>query len=280
MRATLLIASSLLLLAAVPALAAEPESGSVSPSAPTTEWSGTSGGYGINIVNVGLGAAGEPMICEAPFCDTYALDVAEGGLSLAISVTSTDSSITILEVHKPDGSFSRADGIEPEGADPDYTTTLKFKKPEKGAWTVKIQSNAPGGTDPYTGIAQMTVPEPPPAEAPLAPGGETPAQQQPPASTAPTLSIGAMKVKARKVNRRRRLKLTLESTGPVRSLSAVLKRGSKVVGKGRRASLEGRGTITLKLSRRLKPGRYNVRVVGKTDSGSTLNAGAPLRVAR
>ena len=266
---------------AVPAaFAATPENGTISAAQPKVEWSGTSGGYGITAANILLTTAGQKMICEAPFCDTFTLDVADGGIDMTLAVTSEQSAITTVEVEKPDGSWEYQNGIEPEGTEEDFTTKFRFKKAAKGTWIVRTMSNADAGLDPYSAVAQLIVPG---AAVPAAPAPVTPATPGEPAPAAPapaSLTVAKPgKLSARKLNRARSLTASVAATGPVTGVTAVLKSGKKVVGKGSLASLNGTKKLKLKLTRKLKPGRYVLSVLGKS-AGSTVGGGVPVKIAR
>ena len=277
-RASRLVLISLLSALAVPAaFAATPETGTISTAQPRVEWSGTSGGYGITAANILITTAGERMICEAPFCDTFTLEVAEGGVDMTVAVTSEQSDITTVEVEKPDGSWEYTNGIEPEGTEPDHTTKFRFKKAAKGTWIVRIMSNANAGTDPYVGVAELLLPA---AAAPAPPAPAAPGEPGEPAAPVSLTVAKPGTLSARKLNRARSLKASVTSSGPVTDVTAVLKYGRKVVGKGALASLNGTRKLKLKLTRRLKPGRYVLAVLGKAESGSTVGGGVPVKIRR
>lgn len=278
-----LLAIAVTIVAAAPAaLAATPENGTVSSASPRAEWTGESGGYGITAANILVNAAGERMICEAPACDTYTLDVAEAGHTLTISVTSEQSSITQVEVEKPDGTWVMEYGTEAEGEEPNFTTMMKFSKAPKGTWIVRTQSNNAGPDDPYKAFAQLAVPgavAPPPTGS-SAPPPSAPAPSSPGPAPAPNFSVKGAKGSAKKLNRKRSLVVSVSSDQTVTDVRAVLKRGSSVVGKGSLAQLNGTGKLKLKLSKKLKRGTYNLGVTARSSSGTVVGASAKVSVKR
>lgn len=281
----ILLTTSLTLAAVPVAFAAEPESGTISSASPKVEWNGTSGGYGITAANILINAAGEQMVCEAPFCDTFTLEVADGGVDMTLALTSEQSTITTAEVEKPDGSWEYQNGIEPEGTEADYTTRFRFKKAMKGTWIVRTMSNANAGLDPYVGVAQLLVPAAAPAPVAGAPAAAPAPDAAPAADSAPaappSLTIAAAgKLSARKLNRARSLTARVESTGTVRGVKAFLSSGKKIVGKGSLSSLSGKSKVKLKLGRKLKPGRYTLAVAGRSSSGATVPAGVKVKIRR
>ena len=116
-----------------------------------------------------------------------------------------------------------------------------------------------------------TVGEPCPATAPAAPAPST----QSTTTTTQSLNAGAAplpvkvsstKFKAAKV--RKSMALKLSSTETITNLGAQLKKGSKVVGKGKLAKLAGKGTLKLKISKKLKKGKYVLDLAGTDSSGA------------
>ena len=87
--------------------------------------------------------------------------------------------------------------------------------------------------------------------------------------------------RARKI-KRRRLVLKVRSTERVTALSAQLrsqKRGrSRVVGRGKLRTVNGRGTLRLKLRGRIRKGAYVLDLVGNDASGQRLFGAARLRI--
>ena len=243
-------AATLALTAAAPALAADPESGSVSFAAPEVKWSGVStGGFVTTFSQIFINAAGEQQPCAAPSCDTFTLEVKDSA-DLNVEVESA-STITYLQVEKPDGTVVYNDGIEVEGEEDDPVTKLKIKKAPVGTYLVQAAVNSPA-EEPYTGRATLVTP--PPAVAPVAPPVAAPPTAARPAPA--TLSAKAGRLSARKLAKSRKLPLTLSTTAPVTGVRVVLASRGKAVATGKLASLSGSKRFTLKLRRKLEPGRY------------------------
>ena len=127
-----LAACSLLTVLAIaaPAGAAEPASGTVSLASPTTAWSGTANGYLFRTGNEFTGA------CEAPFCDSYDLTLAEAGQLTVTATARAGSGFTRIEIVRPDGSYV-GDG----GAADNRGTRITIKAAEKGEYTVNVMTN-------------------------------------------------------------------------------------------------------------------------------------------
>ena len=129
-------------------------------------------------------------------------------------------------------------------------------------------------------------------------GGATPGGGTlPGAGTPPTTAPGpvgepaALPVKAsrkggsaRKASKKKRLRLALRSSQPVRDLTARLFKGDpakpRTFATGRLASLNGKGRITLKTRRRLEKGIYSLRIDGKLADGRPGVANFKVKLAR
>jgi hypothetical protein len=260
---------------AAPAFAATPESGEVSSATPKVEWKGTAGGYGYSVV-ADRNEAFPP--CEAPACDQFALTVKDQA-DLVVSVTTDDGTgFTTMEVEDPDGKIHYNGGAEGEP-----TSLIKIKKAKPGAYVVRAATNNPPGMgDAYSAAASLAVS--PAATAPPAPTQPSqpsqPGQPSQPAATpteAPIISVKPGKLSARKA--KRKLAVGLSSSGRVSGLTATLLKGAKIVGKGKLATLNGSGKITLKV-KRLKKGKYTFRVSGKSDAGNVVATQVNLKIGR
>ena len=85
---------------------------------------------------------------------------------------------------------------------------------------------------------------------------------------------------AKKAAKRRSLALKVSSTQEISNLVVHLKKGSKVLGSGRLASLNGKRTLKLRLkSRRLKAGKYTIAATGTVD-GRSLSAHQAVRLSK
>jgi hypothetical protein len=116
------------------------------------------------------------------------------------------------------------------------------------------------------------------APAPVAPLAGAPA---PPAATSAspaTLGVKATvpKITAKKLNRAR--KLTVSLSGTASKLVVTLRKGGKVVGSGRLASLKGSGRLTLKLRGKLKQGAYTLELAGDNAEGRAATGRYAVRI--
>jgi hypothetical protein len=270
----LVTALTILALSSPAAYAADPATGTVSKSATTVKWTGQSDfGATHTFPWIFTNVVGDsPSPCQAPSCDTFTLTVAESG-DLTIDVTSDTSTITCVEIVKPDGSWVYNSGND----DDSNTTTTTIKRAKPGEYSVHVAINAVDFAD-YSGTATLNFPPPPKPvvpDTPAAAAPTTPATAQPPAApAAPSVSVAATKVSARKA--KRRLSVALSSTGPVANVRVVLRKGSKVVATGTLLELDGKGKLTLKLKKALKAGSYSIAVSVPGGAGAV----APLKVTR
>jgi methionine-rich copper-binding protein CopC len=275
-RLLLVPATAAVLATAVPALAADPSSGTVSAATPTASWSGDVIGPVWTFASI---VQPDDTFCAPPSCDTYTLTVADGPADLTVAATSEDSSITTLYVKKPDGSGVFADGIDPE-ASPNPTTTVKVKKAVNGTYTVNVGVDT-ATTGSYGGLASLAVPGAAPAPAnPVTPPSVTPPASSPaPAPASASLTTKAPKLSARKLKKGKKVAFTVSTTKPVTDLVAQLRKGSTVVGTGKLASLGGSGKVSVKLAKKLKKGTYTLALTAK-DGASTVGATVPVKVTK
>ena len=245
----LLVLLSLLAVAAVPAVASEPESGKVSRSAPKVTWEGAVTSFqSWQLYNQGQNQ------CVPPSCDTFTLEVADGPAPLKITVESGDSTM-FVEVVKPDGEselFSgetKATGTIKNAANGTYTINVaqneQTQATHKGTAELVFPAAAPApGTGPSTPVAPQTAPAPAPAPA--------------------TLSLKAGKLRGKL------LPVTVSASAPVNRVAAVLSRGKKVVAKGALTRVEGSATMKLKLKGKPRRGRYTLKVTGTDEQGRSV----------
>ena len=264
------------LVVAVPAVASDPSSGTVSFSAPKVAWTGTATGYGVVPTNILLTTAGNDPACPPQACDTFKLTVADSADLIVTAACKTADQFTELHVHKPDGTtvYVQSDQGKP--------ATVKVKAAPKGDYTIDVLTNDdPSSGGEYSASAELKVPGAAPAPAAPAPGAPapTPTATAPAPAPAPaaTLTLKTTKLSARKA--RKAAKLGIASSGPVTNVKAVIKRGSKVVAKAALASLNGSGTLTFKLAKKLKPGSYAFAATA-SDVGRTVGVTAKLKVTR
>jgi hypothetical protein len=117
----------------------------------------------------------------------------------------------------------------------------------------------------------------PPAAAPVASLPSTPSTR-PSETVGPTalpVKLTSTKVKAPK---KKTLALKLSSTEKVTGLVAQLRSKSRTVAKGKLAQISGKGTLKLKLSKKLKKGKYTLDLVGKDAAGQQRSTSALLTV--
>jgi hypothetical protein len=262
---------------AVPALASDPASGTLSNASPQTTWTGSSNGYGYYPIH---NVTGEGR-CSPPVCDSYSLELADAGnLTLTVDNNAANgpgADVVQVDVTKPGGDVVQTGGTA------DKPTVVKIKNAEKGKYTVEVTTNEQAANDgSYKGVAQLGNPAAP-ATTPAAGGGTTtppPASPTPAAGQEPAavLSLKTRKASAKKA--RKGLKLTISTTKPVKDVSAALVKGKKVLGKGKLASLQSTGSITVK-AKKLKKGSYVV-ALSATDASTGQRVGlrASLKVVK
>ncbi|HVL94534.1 MAG TPA: hypothetical protein VM266_01600 [Solirubrobacteraceae bacterium] len=273
-------AAAALATAALPALAAEPSSGTVSASSPTVEWTGQANGYGVVPTNILITATGEDPLCPPqPFCDKFALKVADSADLTVTAQQSAANNFTELHIIRPDGTV---DYVQSEDAKP---ATLKIRRAPVGDYTIEVMTNETlAGTGDYHASAKLAVAQPAepapsdPSATPGQPGGDPqpgqPADPQPAAS----LSLKTKKLSARKA--RKAPKLRIAASKPVTDVEVQLLKGKKVVGKGSLARIDSVATVKLK-SRKLRKGAYVVAVAAKdAETQQAVGTRAKLKVTR
>jgi hypothetical protein len=92
----------------------------------------------------------------------------------------------------------------------------------------------------------------------------------PPASASTTLPIKLItsSAKAAKNKKSKSLSLKLQSTEEVTGIKGTLKKGSTSYGSGKLSSLSGKGTLKLKLKKKLKKGSYKLKLSGTVAGGA------------
>jgi hypothetical protein len=258
---------------AVPALASDPSSGTVSNANPKVSWTGKATGYGVVPTNILLTTAGEDPACPASACDTFKLTVADSGDLVVTAACTTADQFTELHVHKPDGSTVY---VQSEQGKP---AAVKIKSAAKGDYTIDVLTNDDVTSDgTYNASAELKTAAAPAGPAvptvPPAPAGST---APPPPTPAATLTLKTTKLSARKAKKAPKVQLT--ASAPVTAVSAVLKKGSKSVAKASLAKLTGTGTLTFKLKKKLTPGTYQLVAAAK-DGARTIGLAAKLKVTK
>jgi hypothetical protein len=132
---------------ASPATAATPESGTVSLAQPSAAWSGTANGYLFTVANDFAAAP-----CEQPYCDSFALTLADAGQLTVVATAATGGGFTRVEIERPDGT-SLSDG----GAADHRETQITIKEAAAGDYTVRVLTNRPATADgSYSATATLT----------------------------------------------------------------------------------------------------------------------------
>jgi hypothetical protein len=100
----------------------------------------------------------------------------------------------------------------------------------------------------------------------------------PAAGAAVKLKLATKSVAAKQAKKGKSLALKISSSGKVTGLKATLKKGKASVGAGKLASLDGTGTLKVKLSKTLKKGSYTLSLAGSDSAGKKVAAAAKLSV--
>jgi methionine-rich copper-binding protein CopC len=283
LRYSILPVAAMFLAAALPATAATPESGTVSASSPTVKWEGEAAGYGVFPTNLLLTTAGqEPAPCEAPYCDVFALKVADKADLNLIAAQRAANNFTEMHVVKPDGEKLFAQSGTGDAV------RIKIKGAAPGDYTIEVMTNesvdeggkydASATLGAATGQPGSSAPPADPAPSPLTPRPSEPSSGSGPgASPEPAATLG-LKTKAVSA-KKKKLKLAVTSSKPVKNLKLVIKKGKKVVAKGGLKSLASKGTVKLKLKKKLKKGSYVVAMTAD-DGGRAVGLTTKLKVKR
>lgn len=273
--------------AAVPlssiALAADPESGTVSPGGKVS-WTGeVTGTYAVWLQWFQQEGEGE---CSDPACDSFALEVTGGpaNVTLKLASSSPDPSQEAIRVVKPDGSITYLNNAE------DTETKLVLKNAPNGKYSVDIATGSKTRAT-YEASAEMAAVGAAPPQA----GGSGTQQQQPTPATTPVpnpgtpqptaaedfkLEVKAPTIKARKARKGAKVKFRVTVDKEVESLTAFLKKGKKKVGAGKLGRFNGTKTVAVKLSKKLKKGRYSVTVAARNARGVVVQRTVAVKVTR
>jgi methionine-rich copper-binding protein CopC len=259
--------------AAGTAIAATPDSGTVNEATPKVEWTGeTTGGYLTRMPTAVSGSTDTP--CEAPSCDTFALKVKKSAnLTIAESLDSdSESAAFTLRIVKPDGEVVQTDS-DPGAAANKYVKVV-IKNAPTGDYTIEHFDNAADGNS-FKAYAELAVAAAKPVVPPVV--GETPA----PPVTVQALDLGVTvgKLSAKKLAKSKKLAAKVTVSRAVTGITAALKSGAKVVGKGSLGATSGTKTLSLKLAKKLKKGSYSLSVVA-TDGTTTTEKVIKVKVAK
>ena len=264
--------------------AADPPRGTVSNSSPSVTWKGqlTNSFITFNAFNQDPSAP-----CTNPTCDPFALEVADGGanLELRVNLQATaqggGNGTAGLRVRQPDGKIVWQSGE----SGPEKAFRIVIRNAPKGAYSVDTVSTFGGTPVNYEAGATLLVPgaalpPPPTTTTPPPSSGQQPGPAAQPAPAA-KLTAKAGKASARKLAKKRKLTVKLATTSPLTKLAAVLRKGKKVVAKGKLARLEKSGKLVLRFAKRkLKKGKYTLVVQGTDAQGRTVSATGSAKLAR
>ena len=274
---SLITAVSLTATGAVAAFAADPEAGSVSKAQPKVDWKGAlASGYANRIPVVATGDDSVPC-ASGVTCDLFTLDVKDSD-DLTITAdapegTSTggDSSAAAitLRIRKPDGSVA----VETGEGTPAKPFTVKIKKAATGTYEIEYFNNFIDASE-YFASATLGTPAAPAPPAPPAPA------PQPAPKEALSVSAKVGKASAKKLNKKRKLSATVTVSREVQSVTATLKKGSSTVGKGSLGAFSGSKKVTLKLSKKLKAGKYSLVLVASDGAGGSAASPVAVKVKR
>ena len=161
-------------------------------------------------------------------------------------------------VPSPTRGLSTAIDTAPDNGEPGVGGKLWKVGPCPSDGSVPAGSTPP---PPGTPTAPPPNPTPPPAPAPAPKPG---AQSQ----VSGPLPVKVLTKRAKRLKKGKRLKIQLSSSEPITKLAAQLRKGSKVVAKGKLARLSGKGTLKLKLTTKLGKGKYVLDIAGSDARGA------------
>jgi hypothetical protein len=257
------------------AIAATPESGSVSKAAPKVEWTGETIGSYFSRVPTAV-TEDDSVPCQAPSCDSFALTVADSAnLTIAADIDqeADNAGSVTLRVRQPDGTVIVGSSGADEVSD-GKPYKIQIKNAKTGDYTVEYWNNFFDGPITYSGYAELAVAAPA-SGAPA--GGQPPAPQPTPAAggpapgPAPTQAIALSVKSAKAKGKKGSAKVTVSRT--VKAVLAQLKKGKKVVATGKRGETTGTATIKFKAKKKLKKGKYTLTVTvtdGSTSAAKTV----------
>ena len=265
-------------LIATGAIAASPETGTVSKAAPTVKWAGdTTNSY---VVLNPMGNAPEQVPCDGTHCDVFTLTVAEDAPNLEVAVNIDDDDATAgIRIARPDGTVEYDSGTSSTKS----PFKLKIKDAKKGDYEIGIVNNFVA-TITYKAsatalFAAPVVAEPTPEVTPApTPAPAQPGQQAQPAP--PTLTVQNGKASAKKLKKARKLAITASSSAPLTSVTAEIRKGSKRLASAKVAKLEGTQKISVKVKKGLKAGSYVLRVVGTDAQSRRVQGQGKLKVTK
>lgn len=284
------------------AVAATPENGTVSNASPRIAWAGeVTASWTPSRAVIAENAAGADGTtpCEAPTCDTFKLTVADpNDLSIGADGPgeASDPDQLIIRIKKPDESYLTTIGEGSKGK----PLVIKFKKAAKGDYIVDYWNYYVSATTPYDAFAQLgTGTTGAPAGGTDTTAGGTagggtsggspgPTPQGPGSAPAARenidIKVKASKTSARKLKKTRKLTAKVTVSRQVAKITAFLRKGKKVVAKGKRGTTTGTAKLKLKLSKKaakkVRKGKYKLTVVADDGKGTTASKTIKVRVRK
>jgi hypothetical protein len=257
-------ATTTVLLATGGAIAATPESGKVDNANPKVEWAGETIGSFLSVNP--MANSPEDFPCVPPSCDTFTLTVGDGPQELTIGADvqdgDGDGGNVFIRLTAPDGTVTFTEGTADDGK----PAKVKVKKAVSGEYIVDYLNNFIDGPIPYAAFAELGVAAPAaPAPAPPTSGpAPAPAPGSEPKESY-TITVKAGKLSATKIRKTRKAAATVTVSRPVKSITAQLRKGKTVVGKGAVGMTTKTAKVTLKVAKKLKPGKYTLAVAATSD---------------
>ena len=171
-------------------------------------------------------------------------------------------------------SYVRASGP----AAPGKPLKLKIKGAKTGDYVVDYTNYYVGGETPYNGSAELAVPSSAPAATPTpAPAGP----QQPAPAESFTLTVKPpSKVSARKAKKGKTLAVGVTVSREVKSITSILRRGSKTVARGSRGTTSGSAKLKLLIAKSLKKGKYSLYTEAVDAQGTKVSRTIALKVRK
>ena len=280
MRLKTTLVAALVLLSATVAVAADPPAGEVSNASPKVAWKGVvmNSMPAFHAQHTGQN---DDAPCQAPACDTFALKVKDAAPEMIITVDAgeNDAANVGVRVKMPDGSYVRAAGPSSSSKAP---LKLKIKPAPAGDYVVDYTNYYVGGEIEYNGTATLTVPGgagPVPTAVPTPPPG--PGEPAPgPAPESFTLAVKAPKVSAKKAKKGKSFAVGVTVSREVDSVTAILRKGSKEVGRGSAGKVAKTAKVKVLLAKALKKGAYKLYVEAKDASGAKVSKTVKLTVKK
>lgn len=265
---------------AVPALAADPENGTISPSSPKTAWKGSVEASSVGYTLYTVAGQNPSESCEQPYCDTFTLKL-EGTTANVALMAKTEGVNEIDIALDKDGEVTTFSGDDmakgtvknlPPGEYKIYVWGVKGASSGSIAFdyeaTAEIAGATGGTPPPTTGTSPTTQPAPQPTQPVSQP--DTPTK----------LSVKAKKTSARKANKRKRLVVDLSTSRGLKNVVVSLKRGRKTVGTAKLAGFQGSGTVAIRLKGKLKKGKHSILVRATDDGGRPVSAKGSVKIVK